>query len=163
MIKNTPKSDDRVTQLLRAAFGMRAQWMYFFIEEAKANGWDPEFARKAVFKCGCYQAQSLIDTDDPVVFGNSFVKPENAKVFDMEIKSEDGIFEMVFNYCPLVAAWQALGADDEYIAWLCDVAMTGDAGLAEKYKEHFTYELGPRIAYGDDVCVLRFIKNDKKK
>ena len=161
MIKNTPKADDRVTQLLRAAFSMRAQWMYYFIEEAKANGCDPEFARKAVFKCGCMQAKSLPDTDDPVEFGNAFVKPENAKVFDMITKSEDGVFEMNFHYCPLVAAWQALGADDEYVAWLCDVAMTGDAGIVEKYKKHFTYELGSRIAYGDDKCVLRLIKNEK--
>jgi len=161
MIKNNPKADDRTTQLLRGAFSMRAQWMYYFIEEARKRGLDPEFARDAIFKCGCMQAEALPDTDDPVVFGNSFVKPENAKVFDMVTKSEDGVFEMDFHYCPLVAAWQALGCDDEYVAWLCDVAMTGDKGLAEKYKDSFTYELGPRIAYGDDLCVLRFIKNEK--
>jgi len=162
MIHNVPKADDRQTQLLRAAFKMRAQWLWYFTDEARKRGWDPEFAREAIFRCGCMQARSLPDTDDPVVFGNAFVQPENARVFDMETRSSKGVFEMDFHYCPLVAAWQELGASEEEIAWLCDVAMTGDRGLAERYREHFRYELGPRIAYGDDLCVLRFIKNDRE-
>jgi hypothetical protein len=161
MITNNPKQGDKTTELLRAAFGHRALWLYLLVEAAKKRGVDPEFAREAVFQCGCIQAQALPDVDDPKEFGRAFVKPENARVFDMETHEEEDAFVMDFHYCPLVAAWQKMTGDETYIAWLCDIAMAGDRGIADRYKGKFEISLGPRIAYGDRSCQIRFTRCKK--
>ena len=61
-----------------------------------------------------------------------------------------------FNYCPLVAAWQKQGFDDDRIQELCDYAMDGDRGIAKACQLDF--ELGKTIAKGDSICEVNFYK-----
>jgi hypothetical protein len=60
-----------------------------------------------------------------------------------------------FHYCPLVSAWKKLGASQEEIVHLCDIAMDGDRGIAEQFPD-FQFSLGETIAAGHPVCQIRF-------
>ena len=48
---------------------------------------------------------------------------------------------------------------DEDIARLCDIAMCGDHGIGEEYGA--VLDLPKCIAKGDDICALRYHKNNK--
>ena len=78
-------------------------------------------------------------------------------VFEMKIlESTDHKLSIDFGYCPLVAAWQKLGCNDEEMVRLCDIAMEGDRGIAESFGGKM--ELGGTIAGGDKKCEIRFTK-----
>ena len=72
------------------------------------------------------------------------------------LKSTDNELWIDFGYCPLVAAWQKCGCNDEQIARLCDIAMEGDRGIAKSFGGRL--ELGDTIANGHKTCQLRFEK-----
>lgn len=79
------------------------------------------------------------------------------KVFEMKIiKSTDNSLYIDFHYCPLVKAWQKQNCTDDQIERLCDIAMSGDRGIAESYGAKL--DLPKTIAKGDRVCELRFHK-----
>ena len=87
-----------------------------------------------------------------------FTKPAQL-VFEMDVlESTDDKLSIDFHYCPLVKAWQKAGCTDEEIATLCDIAMCGDHGIGECYGA--TSDLPKCIAKGDDVCSLRYHKNE---
>jgi hypothetical protein len=78
-------------------------------------------------------------------------------IFEMKIlESTDDKLSVDFHYCPLVAAWQKLGCTDEEIARLCDIAMEGDRGIAERFGGRL--ELGDTIANGHSTCQVKFLK-----
>ena len=158
---NTPSINEEHISELRAAFEHRATWMYLLMNEARKKGlaWD-DFARDAVFQCGCMHGDNLksgmVDPSDMREFSNTFGAGSAHKVFEMEKKAaDDNRFYLDFHYCPLVAAWQKLGCSPEDIAHLCDVAMDGDRGIASRFPD-FEFTLGKTIAKGDPVCEIRF-------
>jgi hypothetical protein len=76
----------------------------------------------------------------------------------MNVKENTGErMEVEFRYCPLVAAWQKLGATEGEISLLCDIAMEGDRGIVSAYAD-FRMELGQTIAGGANCCTLAFGK-----
>ena len=168
----TQTNPDTVTrkeliQEIRKAIEHRATWMYLLLKEARERGldWD-DFAREAVHTTGAIHGGKRRDSmDDPtsmLEFSRSFCAGNSRDVFEMEVlqADEEGYY-LDFHYCPLVSAWEKLGASQEEIEHLCDIAMDGDRGKADQFSE-FEFTLGTTIAEGDPVCQLRFDKIDKE-
>ena len=157
------KYDDEMTLALRSAFEHRATWFYLLLNEAKQRGleWD-DFARSAIFKCGCFHGDNKIkpdceDMDDLTKFIDVFIREETRKVFEADIvENTKDTMNLKFNYCPLVTAWLKLGCSDEEISHLCDIAMDGDRGIAESCGFDITIE--SKIADGDRCCTVNFDK-----
>ena len=86
-------------------------------------------------------------------YGDYFLKRGVPETFEKTL-AEDTEDEYIvdFHYCPLVAAWQKAGLDDETIARMCDIAMDGDRGTADALGLDFKIE--STIAKGDKVCRL---------
>ena len=157
MITNNAKDKGPQIDILRGAFEHRATWAYLLIEEARKKGLDYDFAHKAIFNCGCFHANNkLTKTDDLVKFEAEFLPPHIKDIFQMDVKVDSKELYVKFGYCPLVAAWQKLGASEEEIAELCEIAMDGDRGIADVFD--FEFELGETIAKGNDGCQLWFRK-----
>jgi hypothetical protein len=160
MIGNKPyKVDDPRIEDLRAAIEHRATWFFLLIDEARKKGVDLSFAHDAIFRCGCFHGGNKFPrTDDLRVFGKAFANDNVVKIFEMDVRenTEDKLC-IEFHYCPLVAAWQKLGASEEFIRDLCDIAMDGDRGIVSRY-ENFEFHLGDTIAKGDKVCEITIRK-----
>ncbi len=159
-IKNEFKINEEHVNDMRAAIEHRATWFYLVAEEARKQGldWD-DFARKAIFKCGCFHGENkFTDTEDMNVFVGDFANDLYKKIFEMDIKevTEDK-FVVEFNYCPLVAAWLKQTDNEEDIAQLCDIAMDGDRGIVSTFKG-FEMELPETIAAGGNVCKIIITK-----
>ena len=162
-ITNTPTPQDQVTEEVRKAIEHRATWMYYLLQEAKKDGldWD-DFARRAIARTGALHGgakrEKLQDPDSLVEFSENFAGETSRKVFEMEVAAQDAErYHLDFHYCPLVAAWQKLGASQEEIEHLCDIAMDGDRGIADQFPA-FEFSLGTTIAQGHPVCQIRFDK-----
>jgi len=154
-----------LVQEVRKAIEHRATWMYLLLKEARERGleWD-DFARPAIFQTGCLGGQQrrekMKDLDNLVDFGSVFPGETSQKVFEMQFLAQDEErYQIDFHYCPLVSAWEKLGASAEEIDQLCDIAMEGDRGMASQFPA-FEFSLGKTIAKGDEVCEIRF---EKKK
>jgi hypothetical protein len=152
---------------LRKAIEHRATWMYLLLKEARDRGldWD-DFARPAIHQTGCLGGQErrerMGDPDSLVEFRDVFPSETSQKVFEMEIlDTGEDQFHLDFHYCPLVSAWEKLGASPEEIEQLCDIAMEGDRGMAEQFPA-FEFSLGKTIAEGHAVCEIRFDRKDSK-
>jgi hypothetical protein len=150
---------------VRKAIEHRATWMYLLLQEARERGldWD-DFARAAVRKTGTIHGQAKLekikDPSNLEEFSENFGAGTSRKVFEMEVVAADAErYYLDFHYCPLVHAWQQLGATPEEIEQLCDIAMDGDRGIAEQFPD-FKFSLGETIAQGHPVCQIRF---DRKK
>ena len=93
-------------------------------------------------------------------FSTVFAAGTSRKVFEMEVLAADEErYYLDFGYCPLVSAWEKLGAPPEEIEHLCDIAMDGDRGIADQFPV-FEFSLGRTIAGGHPVCQIRFDKID---
>ena len=162
-IKNVPTLNEQATNDMRGALEHRATWMYLLMDEARKKGLDwNDFARKAIFRCGCMTGENLKammkDPSDMVEFSTVFGAGAVHKVFEMEqTTADENKFYLDFHYCPLVAAWQKLGCDDKEVELLCDIAMDGDRGIAHEFPA-FEFTLGKTIAQGNKVCEIRFNK-----
>lgn len=164
-IKNEPKYKNKLLQAIREQLEHRALWMYLLCDEAKKKGLDAsEYAPAAIKRCGLYQGAGLRKKAGG---GESlkglkktlFTKPAQL-VFEMDIKQcTDDNLDIDFHYCPLVKAWQKQGCSDEEISVLCDYAMCGDRGIAESFG--CKLNLPKTIARGDDVCEIRFVREQK--
>ena len=164
VITNKPTIDEEHVNEMRNAYEHRATWMSLLLDEARNSGldWDG-FARKAIFRCGCFHGENLTakcaDISDLKEFAKVFSTATSNKIFEMDVtKLSDEKFSIEFHYCPLVSAWVKQGFSDEDISKLCDVAMDGDRGIASKFPA-FQFELGKTIAQGNPVCEINFIKN----
>lgn len=164
MIKNEPKHKFGLLRAIRELLEHRALWLYLLCDEAGKKGmkWE-DFAPAAIRRCGLYQGDNLVkkgNTDSLKGLKKTlFTKPAQL-VFEMDIlRSDDDHLDIDFHYCPLVKAWQKQGCSDEEIARLCDIAMCGDHGIGECYGAKL--ELPKCIAKGDDVCSLRYYKDEK--
>jgi hypothetical protein len=156
--------DQIVLAEVRKAIEHRATWMYLLLKEARERGleWD-EFARPAIFQTGCLgglaRRERMSDPNSLVEFAAVFPGETSQNVFAMEfLVKDDDQYQIDFHYCPLVSAWEKLGASPEEIEQLCDIAMDGDRGMASQFPA-FKFSLGKTIAAGDEVCQIRFEKS----
>jgi len=163
-IKNEDSIRDEHTRDVRAAIEHRATWFYCLLDEAGKKGldWD-DFARKAIFRVGCFHGeQKYSKTDDLHEFSRQFPSELSKKVFEMEIvESTPDRYVVEFHYCPLVHAWQKLTDSEEEIALLCDIAMEGDRGIASAFPA-FKFDIEKKIAEGGDVCRLVYTLKPKR-
>jgi hypothetical protein len=157
---------DQITNEVRKAIEHRATWMYFLLKEGRERGldWD-DFGRAAVRATGSIHGQAkkekMEDPGSMEEFQQVFAGETSQKVFEMEVVREDeDSYHLDFHYCPLVEAWMKLGASQEEIIQLCDIAMDGDRGIADEF-EDFEFSLGHTIAEGKPVCQIRFDKKGK--
>jgi|SRR5690554_666297 len=153
-IKNKAKIDEGHINDLRGAFEHRATWFYLLLDEARKKGLDcDDFARDAIFKCGCFHGNNKFsNTDDLKKFAGEFAGEMAKKVFEMDVvELTDHKFVVEFHYCPLVAAWLKMTDNEEEIAHLCDIAMDGDRGILSTFNK-FKFDLQKTIASGGDVC-----------
>ena len=158
MIKNNPSDRGQHIDDLRAAIEHRATWFYMLIAEAEKRGLDIQFAKDAIFNCGCFHGKNKFPrTDDLEKFCKDFATENVKNIFEMDVTCDQKEMKIEFHYCPLVSAWKKLTDDEEKIALLCDVAMDGDRGIANEYPD-FEFELGKTIAKGDDICEVWFRK-----
>lgn len=144
---------------IRAQLEHRALWMYLLVDEARKKGLPAEdFAPDAIRRCGLYQGGLLAEkagTQSLKGLKKTLFSKLAQFVFEMKIlRVEDDHLDINFHYCPLVAAWQKQGCSDEEIGKLCDYAMCGDAGIAEKFG--CKLDLQKAIAHGDEACWIRF-------
>ena len=142
-------------------FEHRAEWLYLILDEARKQGlsW-ATFAPHAIYRCGAFHGDSLAGSVDKaeglVALRKKLFSGMGRRVFEMEIlRSNANELKVEFHYCPLVSAWKKVGASDAEIGELCDIAMRGDAGIAESFGARL--ELGDVIAKGGGVCRLRFV------
>lgn len=159
-ITNTASDRGKHIDDLRAAIEHRATWFYLLVQEAKERGLGYEFAREAVRKTGNFHGETrLTPTDDFYKFSSDFLTENVRNIFEMEVNPSDDELNVTFGYCPLVSAWQKLGANEEEMAVLCDIAMDGDRGITEKFPG-FEFHLGKTIAQGASSCQLRFTRKE---
>ncbi len=152
MIKNVATINEQHTTDLRNAFEHRATWFYYLIEEAEKRGIDIQFAKDAIYKCGCFHGENKFPkTNDIKEFAAAFATEQVKKVFEMDVTTTEKELKIDFHYCPLVSAWKKLTNDEIKISRLCDAAMDGDRGIISRY-DNFTFELGDTIADGKDTC-----------
>ena len=165
-IKNEPKYKNPLLQAIREQLEHRALWMYLLCDEAKKKGLDAsEYAPAAIKRCGLFQGANLRKKAGggeslKVLKKTLFGKPAQL-VFEMDIKECTDVNLVIdFHYCPLVKAWQKQGCSDEEISKLCDYAMCGDRGIAESFG--CKLNLPKTIARGDDICEIRFVRENKE-
>jgi len=153
-IKNESKINNKKVLENRAAIEHRATWFYLLLDEARKEGldWD-SFARRAIFKCGCFHGNTNFnDIKNLKDFSNILISDTAEKVFEAEtIELTDEKFILEFNYCPLVAAWIKHTDNEEDISKLCDIAMDGDRGIVSTL-EDYNINIHSTIASGADSC-----------
>lgn len=159
-------TDDEKATLVRTAIEHRATWFYLLLKEVEKRGLDmEEVGRAAIYNCGCFHGVEKIlknceNPDDMRSFLKVFADETGQKVFEMEIlKNDEDTLNIDFHYCPLVSAWQKLGATAEELPLLCDIAMDGDRGICSKMNG-YKFELGKVIAKGEGICEIRISKGE---
>ena len=159
-IRNECKIKDAHIENMRSAIEHRATWFYLLLDEARKKGLDWEdFARKAIFRCGCFHGNHRFEkTDSLKNFAAQFANELYSKIFEMEVtECTEEKFVVKFHYCPLVAAWLKQTKDEEEITKLCDIAMDGDRGIVSAFPG-FEMELHETIATGKDFCRIEIRK-----
>ena len=164
-IVNEAKIKNKIIVKVREQLEHRAFWLYLLADEAEKRGLDAEeFASAAITRCGLSQGSDLVKaggTKSLKGLKKTLFTKAARWVFEMDIvESTDDTLYLDFHYCPLVKAWQKAGCSDEQIAKLCDIAMCGDHGIGNCFDARL--DLPKCIAKGDDVCALRYIKEDKR-
>ena len=147
---------NKTTEAVRSAIEDRATYLFFLLKEMeRAVG--PEEAERlagqAVYRYGQTKGQRMGSLDTPADFIAHQMRPGRQEIFDKEaIEAGEARGEIRFHYCPLVEAWERLGATPEEISRLCDVAMQGDHGMLSHTP--MALELPRSIARGDAYCQL---------
>jgi len=164
IINNPTIIDDEKVNIVRAAIEHRATWFYLVLQEAKKEGCDIEkIGRAAIRKCGEFHgefkfAPQIEDANDITNFAAAFADDTYRKVFEMTyVENDPDKLYVDFHYCPLVNAWKKIGATDEEIPLLCDMAMDGDRGVCSVF-EGYDFKLGKVIAKNERICEIRIDK-----
>lgn len=163
-IKNEASIKNPIIVAIREQLEHRALWMYLLTDEARKKGLEPtEYAPTAIKRCGIYQGGLLREKagggDSLKGLKKALFSKIAQWVFEMDIKRcDDDHLYIDFHYCPLVKAWQKQGCSDEEIALMCDCAMCGDRGIGESFG--CKLELPATIGRGDDICQIRYKRND---
>lgn len=161
-IKNiASKTDNEKANINRSQAEHRAIWMALTYEEAKKAGADAEaITRKAIKRTGNIHGlgwkEKTGDASNLSNFDKVFFNDVGKATFEIETSSTKDEVHAEFHYCPLLAAWEKLGYDDETCALLCDMAMDGDRGIAEAMG--YKLDLTDTIAKGCATCKLHFHK-----
>ena len=121
---------DEKTKAERKRIEDRGLWLYYlFTEMEKEIGREKaeEIARKAVWRFGAYKDELVGKPSSPDEWIEKHAKGSNPAVFEKEIPEGDPA-ERCFRmyYCALKTAWEKVGATEEQIDLLCDIAMEGD-------------------------------------
>jgi len=161
--KNKEKAVPSEISVNRAQIEHRATWMGLIYDEmVKAGVKDAEqIVRRAIRRCGNFHGEGYynarVDKDDVRSYRDSFLNDVGIKTFDMDsIEADKDKLHISFHYCALCEAWKKQGFDEERIKLLCDMAMDGDRGIAEK--NGLSLDLGDTIAKGCPTCELLFHK-----
>ena len=164
-IYNQAEHEELIVLEIRKAIEHRATWMYLLLQEARKRGldWD-DFARPAIRATGCLggkkRREKMENPHSMEEFTTVFAGGTSRAVFEMEVLAADEeSYYLDFHYCPLVSAWEKMGASPGEIEQLCDIAMEGDRGTADEFPA-FEFSLGKTIAQGHPICQIRF---DKRK
>lgn len=157
-IVNDAKINEEKVSINRAAIEHRALWLGFLFDEIEKAGADAEsICRRAVRRCGRFHGElhkaNCGGSEDCRVFKEVFLTELGLKTFEMETVQTEKELNVTFHYCPLVSAWKKAGFSDERIAMLCDIAMEGDRGIADK--NDMKFELGDTIAKGCATCRIK--------
>ena len=127
--------NQELTDAIRSAIKDRALWFYLLLEEAKAQGANPdEVAKKAIFKYGQIKGARIGDCQTPREFFDGIVTKNSSLAFAMEevsVAEDQGVYR--FHACALCESWRELGCTQEEISRLCKLAMEGDFGLVSSY------------------------------
>jgi hypothetical protein len=158
-MQNEAKIKNPIIRVVREQLEQRAEWLYLLSDEAEKQGLALErYAPAAVRRCGLFHGAQLVgkSKSNSLRELRRIMFPAPARwIFEMKLlRCDDDHLDLDFHYCPLVKAWQKQGCSDAKISELCDVAMCGDAAIAESYG--CKLELPKAIAHGDDCCALRF-------
>ena len=161
MSNNIPSiTDDVRVNDVRAQMEHRAAWLYWLTEEAAKKGLSADdFARQAIFNCGCFNKQKFGSADDFADYCNKVFFDALKPVFEQDVNINDEEMIVKFHYCPLVASWRKLTDDQEKIKHLCDIAMDGDRGIFSH--EGYDFRIEGTIAEGCDVCTIHVLNTKK--
>ena len=161
-IQNEPKINNEFTNGLRDICQRRASTISYMMDEAKKQGIDDSFARKAIYRygedLGKEICEAMDDVTDMVEFSKYFGAAPHTDIYEMEtIESDENKLYIDFHYCPYVAEWVKQGRTPEELDNLCDIAMEGDRAIGDAFPK-FKFTLGITIAQGHHVCEIRFDK-----
>lgn len=147
---------------VRGAYGHRAEWLYFLSKAGLAEEGEGGPLHQAIRQCGYVHGREKFGgTSSLREFADVFRGSPAREVFEMQTNHlDDELFEVEFHVCPLVKAWKELGASDEEISKLCDIAMAGDRGIIEELGI-YDFELPETIADGHERCLIRISKSDR--
>lgn len=146
--------NQELTDAIRSAIKDRALWFYLLLEEAKAQGADPdEVAKKAIFKYGAIKGARMGDRQTPREFFDGIVTKNSSLAFAMEevsVAEDQGVYR--FHACALCEAWRELGCTAEEISRLCKLAMQGDFGMVSSYPLELSFN--STIGEGAKYCEM---------
>ncbi|MDI7277939.1 MAG: L-2-amino-thiazoline-4-carboxylic acid hydrolase [Anaerolineae bacterium] len=145
-----------MTEAVRSAIEDRATYLYLLFQEMRAVCGDEvadAMARRAIFRYGQLKGRAMGKMDSPVDFVEHQMRPGRQEVFEKEVAERSPQrCEIRFHYCPLVEAWKRLGATEQELAQLCDIAMQGDYGMVSEAP--FGLRVAGSLARGDACCRL---------
>lgn len=159
---NKPTISNYGVDGMRDISARRASTIANMIDEARKQGLDDSFARRAIAKYGADNAEemrkSMKNPDDFAEFASLFGTDHNKDIYEMEVveKTEEKL-EIHFHYCPYVTEWVKQGRSPEEISHLCEVTMEGDHEFAKAFPG-LKFELQGTIADGLPVCKLCFMR-----
>lgn len=159
-IVNVADQVSKEAQVNRDQIEHRATWMGLIYDEmVKAGVADAEgIVRRAIARTGLMHGQKdkevCADPSNCLDFKEAFLSDYGMETFGMVTTEDEEHLDITFHYCPLCAAWQKLGFDDERCAVLCDMAMDGDRNIAKAMG--LDIELTDKIADGCKTCHLTF-------
>ncbi len=144
-----------LAQKVRAAIGDRALYLAFLYRsfaQVMPLTQAEERTRAAIYEYGKFKGQAdgrPMTADDWV---DGYVESGGAAMLEGSIAKDGEACEQIMRYCPLMAAWQALGCSAQEIDLFCDIAMEVDRGRADYHG--IPWEITHRMAKGDAYCRL---------
>lgn len=158
------KNMDAATEEIRVSMEQRAVLIYCFVKAAKDMNADYlTIGRNAMFQNGVYKCRNTFTpTKDVAEFTKDYMKEETLRAFDGEcvVCNPECLVEES-TYCPLVAAWQKLTDDEEFIKELCDIAMCGDRGILSCYPD-FAFTLEETLFDNGRRCCVKVEKRGEQ-
>ena len=154
-------TDNEKVNINRAQAEHRGTWMALMFDEMRKAGLDAEtITRKAIDRTGHFHGVNwkaqVANPDDVREFDAAFFNELGKGTFEIKTESNPNEVRAEFHYCPLLAAWQKQGFDDETLAKLCDLAMQGDRAIAAEMG--YNLDIEQTIAEGCPTCMLHVYK-----
>lgn len=160
IVNHLSQSEDPLVKVAISCHKHRASWLALIYDEARKAG-DGEKVKDYLFAAtrryglkrgAALKAQLKSDpvdcTEFAKIFGEGTYRAE-AMSAKLTHKSPERI-DLEYYGCPLLAAWQEWGMDDETCQLLCRAAMNTDFAIAEGLGIHF--DLKETLADGAPCC-----------